>query len=719
MKNNIIHKILLIVFLFLQNFSQASWNTQNSYCANNNLCEILQNVMQTDIINNADDNANILKNHGTISGILAGVGVTNNEKAIIKSLENFNTINGFFYAIDNQGVIETLQNSGKISAMLAVNNAPNATITKFENDGDIQGTIYGFQNQGNTLEFKNNKTIQGGIFSIQNQGNISDFINNGNIIFTSPNGAQLKNEQNGKIAISTWKITIDKSADNFNNLSLVDLSKGNKEHLDRIIIGATNLNGITFKEGAIKISVGQNFEVGKEYALSNILLQNNGGTSASVFDNLNLNTMHFSDGDPNDLIDLKFSDNKNLESKKVEQKLKPKTKLASTSKPASKPEIKPILESTLSSTSELKSESKLDIAQDSTLTQDQTPTLFAKVNKQKAISTTITKSQVSNQITNSNVRNGILNTAINSVQQIKVNRISQLMQQDSYTYDSKELYASIQSDIIENALDSYILEKDYYVYIVPYANYMKNTLDLGDAISRSYGILGGIQKDFKDFGMGGIFLGYTYTNSDAPLNQSYSDDTFNLGFNYYKDLMNLSPNAGLFTKSLLYYAFTNSSITRDNFSDQTKIHNLGFNASLGINYMLNHSTTLVPSVTFGIERYNFGAYSIGRESYDKSHINQPIIDLALGLNKAYNKKWNSILELGVRFLLNDDYKTNVTYNGVALGSIATKLPKTYGFIKAGVGYNINESVNVSLDYYGGYNDSIESHSGFAKIGWRF
>ena len=645
---------------------------------------------------------------------------TNETNRTIESKSNTSVAVGI--SIESN-VTGTFWNKGTISAESISNVAYGVSIDPYGVEKFINnGVIYAMGNLANSVSSAVH--IGGG-------SDIADFQNTGNLLYKGKNGSQLSVSY-GNVNITHWGVKIGalNTFDDLSSLANGNTTDGQKNNRpDKIVLGGDEygkLTGITFGNQAIKISVGNDFQINKSYDLKNIVVKNEGGIISPAYDELKLNASNFVDGNKNDIADITFA-NSSFTGKKPSQ---PESGGGQgggggdSSGGGVQPPVPPKPEGGGGQVPPQPDPQKPgggdSSGGDKPKPESGEVSAVVKVNTKKALSNTVNKGIVTSDAQKTTYIDGVISNAIDGA----LNRGQfKVTNNDYFNLESKNRYASVESDAIVYDEVKGANAMKHYTYLIPYANHTKVNTDFGDNKSDAFGLVGGYQQDLGNSGVLGFYLGYQRDDVDGVLGLTYTNDTFLLGINHYKTLSQKG-NLELYTKAIVSMDFSTMDLERKD-SENTKIdkantNNFGFGGTfaLGGNYYLDNMGSIDTSAFVGYKRMNLGSYSIGQEHYHKTNMNL----FTAGANIEWFKQFDNHIFVstqgGVRFNLNRDIETNITiYNNNITGK--NKLPSTFGHIQGEIGYAFNESLSTSITYNYQVAKDTQSHTGNVKVGYRW
>ena len=642
-------------------------------------------------IDNDGDIATLNNKAGaTISGVNQAITIANG--ATITTLNNSGTIeskNGA--AIDNDGDIATLNNKAGATILgnQAIAIANDATIENFTNAGDIDGKISIYNN--------------GTIGTLDNSGNIS-----GDIYNTSPNTLKvLKNSGNISGDIYNTATGVigaddkDNAIENTNSIKSINNTGTIK----------AKMYAIKNETGSIKDIVNNGKIIFKDKHGAQIY--NNGTATAAISKwhiNLNKNAKEFNDitkidtknGNEHIVDERIFVGGNNLKGIKFG---------------------KEAIELSAGTAGEYKLSALV-------LKSDNNNNWITAINDVTGISDD-NKFDEKQGLTCSNLKinsQGILvaeciksnDDAVISITPKKEKSIQTIA--PSLWVSNYIMLSAIRYDIVSNTMSSGIgilkEENDgLHVFAIPYANYIKQDTKFGGSHTDTFGIISGAYKGLNEYGVLGVFVGYEQNDASLPQHISANIDTRYVGGSYYNEFPIYS-TMHPYIKAFGSYVNTNPNISLLHNTTDTYLNIYNTNLAMGVNVNLD-SNIIRPELELEYSIMKLGGINIGKESYSKSTLKIPSVGASLAWTRDYGNNFYSVLQGGVKHLLEDTHKTKLRYDGKYIGEVDGKLSTTYGMAMAGIGYKLNSQTALTLNYQGGFAKDIQSHTGIAKVEYKF
>ena len=631
----------------------------------------------------------INKANATISGDNQAIVIANG--ATITTLNNSGTIESKnVAAIDNDGAITTLNNKAgaTIQGNQAIAIANDATIENFTNAGDIDGKISIYNN--------------GTIGTLDNSGNIS-----GDIYNTSPNTLKvLKNSGNisGNIYNTATGVmgTDDKdnAIENTNSIKSINNAGTIK----------AKMYAIKNETGSIKDIVNNGKIIFKDKHGAQIY--NNGTATAAISKwhiNLNKNAKEFNDitkidtknGNEHIVDERIFVGGNNLKGIKFG-----KEAIELSAGTAGEYKLSALVLKSdnnnwitaINDVTGISDDNKFDEKQGLTCSN-------LKINSQGILVAECIKSN---------------DDAVISITPKKEKSIQTIA--PSLWVSNYIMLSAIRYDIVSNTMSSGvgILKEEndgLHVFAIPYANYIKQDTKFGGSHTDTFGIISGAYKGLNEYGVLGVFVGYEQNDASLPQHISANIDTRYVGGSYYNEFPIYS-TMHPYIKAFGSYVNTNPNISLLNNTTDTYLNIYNANLAMGVNVNLD-SNIIRPELELEYSIMKLGSINIGKESYSKSTLKIPSVGASLAWTRDYGNNFYSVLQGGVKHLLEDTHKTKLRYDGKYIGEVDGKLSTTYGTAMAGIGYKLNPQTALTLNYQGGFAKDIQSHTGIAKVEYKF
>ena len=318
----------------------------------------------------------------------------------------------------------------------------------------------------------------------------------------------------------------------------------------------------------------------------------------------------------------------------------------------------------------------------------------------KSIAADLPSVWVNNYIMSSTIRNSIISD-------IMMSSIGLLQGDDSGRSDQEEK------------------KEGWHIFAIPYANYSWQSVYGGKAHTYTYGIMSGWAKNLNEYGVIGGFVGYENSDTDMPRRNEIDSNTRYIGGSYYNEFP-INSIAHPYVKAVASYTNSNPNIYTKTDSADTYLNTVSAGVAAGLNIYLGKDV-IIPEVGIDYNYFKMGSYTLGSERYGRSSLKLPIVNGSLGWQRDYGNNFYTMLKGGVKHLLEDTHETpikygikyNDKYSEKYSGDVKSDMPTTIGTISAGLGYNFNSNTNLTLNYQGGFAKDTRSHTGTAKIEYRF
>ena len=318
----------------------------------------------------------------------------------------------------------------------------------------------------------------------------------------------------------------------------------------------------------------------------------------------------------------------------------------------------------------------------------------------KSIAADLPSVWVNNYIMSSTIRNSIISD-------IMMSSIGLLQGDDSGRSDQEEK------------------KEGWHIFAIPYANYSWQSVYGGKAHTYTYGIMSGWAKNLNEYGVIGGFVGYENSDTDMPRRNEIDSNTRYIGGSYYNEFP-INSIAHPYVKAVASYTNSNPNIYTKTDSADTYLNTVSAGVAAGLNIYLGKDV-IIPEVGIDYNYFKMGSYTLGSERYGRSSLKLPIVNGSLGWQRDYGNNFYTVLKGGVKHLLEDTHETpikygikyNDKYSEKYSGDVKSDMPTTIGTISAGLGYNFNSNTNLTLNYQGGFAKDTRSHTGTAKIEYRF
>ena len=690
-------------------------STNNAAIDNDGSITTLELEQDSELISNVAHS--LIDNDGTITTLRNRANLNSNNIAIdnakdIGTIENHNIISGTNNAINHTaGTIATLDNKANAtisSDNQAINIANGATIENFTNAGDIDGKISIYNN--------------GTIGTLDNSGNIS-----GDIYNTSPNTLRvLKNSGSMDDIYNTATGVMGTDSDE----SAINNANGAKS-----IKSINNAGTIKAKMYAIKNDSGSINDIVNEGKIifkekNGAQIYNNGTATAAISKwNIKLNQ------DAKDYNDLTKIDTTNGNEKIVDERIFVggnkldgikfgKEAIVLTLGPdggLGEYDLGALVVKNNNGNAWVSAATEVTgVSDDGQYTEqlgitcanlrfDDTGLLVAKCSNNridisadldKSIAADLPSVWVNNYIMSSTIRNSIISD-------IMMSSIGLLQGDDSGRSDQEEK------------------KEGWHIFAIPYANYSWQSVYGGKAHTYTYGIMSGWAKNLNEYGVIGGFVGYENSDTDMPRRNEIDSNTRYIGGSYYNEFP-INSIAHPYVKAVASYTNSNPNIYTKTDSADTYLNTVSAGVAAGLNIYLGKDV-IIPEVGIDYNYFKMGSYTLGSERYGRSSLKLPIVNGSLGWQRDYGNNFYTMLKGGVKHLLEDTHETpikygikyNDKYSEKYSGDVKSDMPTTIGTISAGLGYNFNSNTNLTLNYQGGFAKDTRSHTGTAKIEYRF
>ena len=657
------------------------------------------------------DNKNIINNLTNETDLSGTIAIKNS--STIDNITNHLTISGTDKAIDHTaGTIATLENKAgaKISGVnqtIAI--ATGATIENFTNAGDIEGAISIYNN--------------GTIGTLDNSGNIS-----GDIYNTSPNTLRLLKNSGSMGNIYNTATGVMGTDDKDNAIENKNGTASIKSINNAGIIKA-KMYAIKNDSGSINDIVNEGKIIFKEKNGAQIY---NDGTATAAISKWNIKLNQ----DAKDYNDLTKIDTTNGNEKIVDERIfvgGNKLDGIKFGKEAIVLTLGPdgglgeydlgalVVKQNGGGADWISAATEVTgVSDDGQYTEqlgitcanlrfDDTGLLVAKCSNNridisadldKSIAADLPSVWVNNYIMSSTIRNSIISD-------IMMSSIGLLQGDDSGRSDQEEK------------------KEGWHIFAIPYANYSWQSVYGGKAHTYTYGIMSGWAKNLNEYGVIGGFVGYENSDTDMPRRNEIDSNTRYIGGSYYNEFP-INSIAHPYVKAVASYTNSNPNIYTKTDSADTYLNTVSAGVAAGLNIYLGKDV-IIPEVGIDYNYFKMGSYTLGSERYGRSSLKLPIVNGSLGWQRDYGNNFYTVLKGGVKHLLEDTHETpikygikyNDKYSEKYSGDVKSDMPTTIGTISAGLGYNFNSNTNLTLNYQGGFAKDTRSHTGTAKIEYRF
>ncbi len=318
----------------------------------------------------------------------------------------------------------------------------------------------------------------------------------------------------------------------------------------------------------------------------------------------------------------------------------------------------------------------------------------------KSIAADLPSVWVNNYIMSSTIRNSIISD-------IMMSSIGLLQGDDSGRSDQEEK------------------KEGWHIFAIPYANYSWQSVYGGKAHTYTYGIMSGWAKNLNEYGVIGGFVGYENSDTDMPRRNEIDSNTRYIGGSYYNEFP-INSIAHPYVKAVASYTNSNPNIYTKTDSADTYLNTVSAGVAAGLNIYLGKDV-IIPEVGIDYNYFKMGSYTLGSERYGRSSLKLPIVNGSLGWQRDHGNNFYTMLKGGVKHLLEDTHETPIKYSHKYndkyiekySGDVKSDMPTTIGTVQASLGYNFNSNTNLTLNYQGGFAKDTRSHTGTAKIEYRF
>ena len=656
------------------------------------------------------DNKNIINNLTNETDLSGTIAIKNS--STIDNITNHLTISGTDKAIDHTaGTITTLENKAgaKISGVnqtIAI--ATGATIENFTNAGDIEGAI-SIYNNGTIGTLDNSGNISGDIYNtspntlrvLKNSGSMGNIYNTATGVMGTDSGESAINNANGA-----------KSIKSINNAGIIK----------------AKMYAIKNDSGSINDIVNEGKIIFKDQ--KGVQIYNDGTATAAISKwNIKLNQ------DAKDYNDLTKIDTTNGNEKIVDERIFVggnkldgikfgKEAIVLTLGPdggLGEYDLGALVVKNNNGNAWVSAATEVTgVSDDGQYTEqlgitcanlrfDDTGLLVAKCSNNridisadldKSIAADLPSVWVNNYIMSSTIRNSIISD-------IMMSSIGLLQGDDSGRSDQEEK------------------KEGWHIFAIPYANYSWQSVYGGKAHTYTYGIMSGWAKNLNEYGVIGGFVGYENSDTDMPRRNEIDSNTRYIGGSYYNEFP-INSIAHPYVKAVASYTNSNPNIYTKTDSADTYLNTVSAGVAAGLNIYLGKDV-IIPEVGIDYNYFKMGSYTLGSERYGRSSLKLPIVNGSLGWQRDYGNNFYTMLKGGVKHLLEDTHETpikygikyNDKYSEKYSGDVKSDMPTTIGTISAGLGYNFNSNTNLTLNYQGGFAKDTRSHTGTAKIEYRF
>ncbi|RDU65520.1 hypothetical protein [Helicobacter sp. MIT 14-3879] len=255
-----------------------------------------------------------------------------------------------------------------------------------------------------------------------------------------------------------------------------------------------------------------------------------------------------------------------------------------------------------------------------------------------------------------------------------------------------------------------------YFFFTPFVSHTSFYKSSGlDYSGLDYGFISGINGKLGSINTLGAHIGFSYGKlKENVWDTNITTMTINAGLHYKLDLfydMYIKVIGDVFMfldelkASFLTKSYKPNNIGFAGSAYYGKDFNLGKNGILGLELGLLYQGINMSSINTDVENYNSQLQNLFyidiNTNYYKVFNNGFLFNSILGA-KVLTTTPNTILKIG-----NDSFKYDI------------KTDRVLGYINLGVGYNINQRAEFSIDYLGMFGDKSMSNSGFfnARVWW--
>ncbi len=250
---------------------------------------------------------------------------------------------------------------------------------------------------------------------------------------------------------------------------------------------------------------------------------------------------------------------------------------------------------------------------------------------------------------------------------------------------------------------------------VPFYN--KTKVNGGDI--NSVGAMAGVGAKAGD-GVLNFYVGYESSKSDF-VGQDFDDKTLYLGINYYLPIYAEGFLKDTYFKTTLRGSYTDSDLTRSS-GDEANIKNssVGIGAWVGKQFEIGADDRIKAEIGLGVDRYNFGSFSIAGEHYYSNTLNLFSADASATYAKKLGENTALSFSLGAKTNLNNTSKSKVFIESLnTTADIKADMPRFYGYGELGLEHWFSESFSVSANYNYLQAKDIKSHTGYIKASYKF
>lgn len=707
---------------------------------------------------------------------------------------------GVFTSFENTGTIFTTKSGIKLAPARVANETKQQAY--FKNSGLIViGSEQGAQQVAGQNEYRFSGTAVYGISANNNNG-VVHVENTGKILLDSVKSAQIQAPTSGTIQVDRWDLTLNKSTAAFNYLgkdktytidgktytynqgnltwsgstttsgsttiernwaysgsNTLDLSTGLQADIQQlnamtsshiIVSGGANLNNIKFGVGSIRLNLGRDFEAGKVYKLSNLVLENNGGTLTPA-GNVASGSVSVASGS----LTRTYGNLQNTAST---------SQVSGVNADGTEKRGLSVYNLSVPNAMFVIQEARWDSTQQNVVVNKNA----AETNKEPEwISVDVLGNQgnpysggetgtwsegfvyglnpsagrgaETAQITlaaaqrRSSFINSVLSNAINQSQaatrrfvNAELNRYA-LVEDADFSLSNLDHYAAPRTT--NRALNTTPAQRQVaqninsHVFVMPYYTKDEVKFDAGGKSKGDiYGIILGYQRNLGGAnGTAGVFAGYENAkNKNSAHNgwqdETQKDDTFFVGANYYTNVYE-SNLANVFAKGLVKIATTKSKF--DTANDSANHLSWGLEAGVGANIYLNTIHTITPEAALSFDSTRIGGFD-DRDlgvSYEKTNLNLLVARLGVSWTANWIEKLSTDLGAGIKYNTKKNVSVDASANGSRSYSSEIKLPQTYTYVTASVAYKIAPNTELSLTYNGDFSNKSNTHSGYLRVGY--
>lgn len=610
--------------------------------------------------------------------------------AIITGKNGNSSIDDAIKFISSGGTIGTFTNNGSIIASRNQSaifwDGKTVTINTFNNNGLIEGSIELTDSNSKIDTFNNYGTITGGISQTSGGNATIGVLNNYGDIYLDI--ARIQNTKyahiNGgsnsiNIKLGDYHIRINQDSSTFNNFGGYTNNTTDFDTSHLAIGGNIDYVKLRDADSKLLISIGNNFELNKDYALSKLIIKTDGSDYQIKVDGSTLNADLYSHLITTSSI-LNLSRNGN--------------------------------------------HFRISVDTDSGI-----GNTFYKSNIQSMNNLILNSQSI---IFASNVR-GSGSRVVRRISSIQGEsyEAKDVKENDRFYYDQNDARLRQRQNLQRNTqrramgtsninASKSAASSKYYFFFTPFVTH--NILNKNNGVGASglnYGFVSGFNGMLGDNNTLGVHLGFNYGEVSGIKNSTTT--TINtistmLGLHYKLDLV-----YDMYIKAIgnFFYFLNDISYAYAANIDKRKPNALGFSGNLYYGKDFNLASYGVFGLEAGVNYQGIQSDNINfeNESYKSNLINLIYLDIGTNYNKIFSNDFGFNLNLGVKALMTEA-KSKVTIIG-ATTDFNIGADRFLGYFGAGASYFINQKIELQLNYLGSFGDKSISNSGFFnfRIWW--